>query len=164
MGLRGPAPKPTAIRAMEGNPGHRPFNDREPIAIPCEPEMPKHLNREARREWRRLAPILLAMRVLTDADGIALANLCQAYGTLIAAQRLMNKASKEGRSGLLTKTPNGYLVQSPLLAICNRQMLLINAQLREFGMTPASRTRVDAVDGNRTGGLDPIERKLCGDL
>jgi P27 family predicted phage terminase small subunit len=123
---------------MEGNPGKRPFNQREPKALKGEPEMPRHLNADARRAWRRLVPILLAMGVLSESDGIALANLCQAYATLIAAQRLMAAQTKAGGSGLLIKTASGYIMQSPLLAICNKQMELVNKQLREFGIPQSS--------------------------
>jgi P27 family predicted phage terminase small subunit len=159
MGLRGPAPKPTAIRMIEGNPGKRPFNPRGPKALDGEPEMPRHLNADARREWRRLVPILLAMRVLSESDYIALANLCQNYATLIAAQKLMAKA---GGTGLLIKTSSGYIQQSPLLGIINKQIESLNKQLREFGMTPSSRTRIEAVVDPYKPGFDPLERALCG--
>lgn len=62
MGLRGPAPKPTALRIIEGNLGHRPLNQREPKPLVGEPDVPAHLSRDAKKEWRRLVPILLAMR------------------------------------------------------------------------------------------------------
>ena len=38
--------------------------------------MRKHLDRDARREWRRLVPLLMTMRVLSESDGLALASLC----------------------------------------------------------------------------------------
>ena len=102
MGRRGPAPIPTAIRIMEGNPGKRPLTGREPQpAAGVEPRCPDHLDKDARKEWRRLVPILLRMRVLTEADGYALANLCQAYSTMAKAQRKLNE------TGLLLKTPSG---------------------------------------------------------
>jgi phage terminase small subunit len=41
-------------------------------------ECPDHLDDVARKEWDRLTSILVAMKVLTEADYIALANLCQA--------------------------------------------------------------------------------------
>ena len=82
MGLRGPAPKPKSIRVMEGNRSRRPLPTNEPRPLAGEPDMPAHLDREARKEWKRLVPILLAMRVLTVADGVALGNLCQAYSML----------------------------------------------------------------------------------
>lgn len=161
----GPAPKPSALRKLEGRVSHRPLNDNEPIALIGEPECPRHLNAIARKEWRRLCPLLLSMGVLSETDGIALGNLCNAYATLISAQRLMNKASKGPGSGLLIKSPNGYLQQSPLLSIVNRQIEIVNRLLSEFGLTPSSRTRVDAISpACVTGGIgDPLERALCGD-
>ena len=89
MGVRGPAPKPTSIRVLEGNPARRPLPANEPRPAPGEPEMPKYLDREARREWKRLVPILLSMRVLSAADGLQLANLCQAYSILLQAHKAM---------------------------------------------------------------------------
>lgn len=135
MGLRGPAPKPTALVLLEGNPGRRPFNDWEPKPRQIRPKCPAHLDEDARREWRRLAPILARMRVLTEADGIALANLCQQYATMIKAQQMLQKSS------LLFKTGSGYVQQSPLVGIVSACVDQINRLCREFGLTPASRSR-----------------------
>src|SRR3954447_21751271 len=136
MGLRGPAPKPTAIKRLEGNPGKRKLNEAEPTPTLGAPECPDHLDDVARKEWDRLTTILTAMKVLTEADYIALANLCQAYSTLINAQRQLNK------TGILYKTKSGYIQQSPLLGIIHTQTTIVNNLLREFGLTPSSRTRV----------------------
>jgi P27 family predicted phage terminase small subunit len=76
------------------------------------------------------------MKVLTEADYIAVGNLCQAYSTLIDAQKHLNK------SGILFKTPNGYIQQNPLLGIIGTQTRIVNDLLREFGLTPSSRTRI----------------------
>ena len=140
MGLRGPAPKPTAIKKVEGNPGKRKLNTREPQPTVGIPECPDHLDDIAKKEWHRICPLLLAMKVLTEADYIALGTLCQAYGTLIDAQRRMNK------SGILYKTASGYIQPSPLLGIIRAQQQIISLLLREFGLTPSSRTRVAIVD------------------
>ena len=75
MGYSGPSPKPTAVRKVEGKPGKRPFNDREPQPDLVRPRMPRHLDKIARREWKQLCPMLERMGVLIEADGIALANL-----------------------------------------------------------------------------------------
>jgi P27 family predicted phage terminase small subunit len=162
MGLRGPTPKPTALRLYEGNRGHRPLNDREPVALMGEPTMPKHLDADARREWRRLVPLLMTMRVLTESDGLALASLCMTYSTLVQAQRLMVKAAGGKGSSLLIKTASGYIQQSPLLGIINGQMAALTVMLREFGLTPASRSRILATSENSSG-IDPLELKLCGE-
>jgi phage terminase small subunit len=119
MGIRGPAPKPSGIRVLEGNPAKRALPADEPKPLGCAPDMPRYLDSEARREWKRLVPILLAMRVLTEADGVALGNLCQAISILGRAHKDMRKATKAGSSGLLMKTPSGYIQQSPLIGIIN---------------------------------------------
>jgi len=56
--------------------------------------------------------------VLTEADYIALANLCQAYSTLMNAQKQMNN------SGIL-KTRSGYIQQNPLLGIIHTQTKVV---------------------------------------
>ena len=157
MGLRGPAPKPTAIRRAQGNPGKRPFEDTEPRPLVVEPGCPAHLDAEARLEWRRLVPILLRMRVLTEADGFALANLCQAYSTMVKAQQQLSK------TGLLMKTPSGYVQQSPLLGIVNSCMETITRLSREFGLTPAARTRVRAEPPDEDE-MSELELALCAGL
>ena len=121
--------------------------------------MPDYLDEEARREWERLVPILLDMRVLTVADGLQLANLCQAYSMLMAAHQSMRLAAKGGGSGLLMKTPSGSVQQSPLIGIINSQVEIINRISREFGMSPSSRTRVEAMAEPFD---DDFEAELCG--
>ena len=136
MGLRGPAPQPTSIRVLNGNPGRRPINTTEPQPRAVKPHCPAHLDDEAKKEWKRLSPILQRMRVLTEADYMALANLCVAYSTLIKAQVSLSK------TGLLVKTPSGYVQQSPLVSIVRSQMEMINRLCGEFGLTPSSRSRI----------------------
>jgi P27 family predicted phage terminase small subunit len=115
--------------------------------LPGVPECPDHLDAVAKKEWSRLSEILLAMKVLTEADYIALGNLCQAYSTLIDAQNHLNKG------GILFKTPNGYIQQNPLLGIIRAQMNIVNGLVREFGLTPSSRTRI-AVEEPDTSDAD----------
>ena len=91
MGYRGPIPKPSVIEIAEGCPGKLPVNRDEPQPRQVAPKCPAHLDETARREWRRLVPVLKRMRVLTEADGIALGNLCQTYSTLIQAQEKLTK-------------------------------------------------------------------------
>lgn len=133
MGYRGPIAKPSVIEIAEGCPGKRPVNRREPQPGLKAPKCPPHLDETARKEWRRLVPILRRMRVLTEADGIALANLCQTYSTLIQAQEKLTK------QGILYKAPSGYIAQSPLLSIVNQCIDTITKLTREFGLTSTLR-------------------------
>lgn len=150
MGMRGPAPKPTALVLLEGNPGKRPINKREPQPRQKAPQCPAYLDENAKAEWRRLVPILRRMKILTEADYIALASLCQQYSTLMKAQAKLSEV------GLLFKTPSGYVQQSPLLAIVSSCTEAITRLCREFGLTPASRSRLQIPDGRRTDARDGI--------
>lgn len=153
MSYFGPPPKPTAIRKAEGNPGKRPFNDREPQPDLVRPRMPKHLDKLAKKEWKRLCPMLDRLRVLSEADGIALANLCVDYSILQQAQESLAK------TGLLSKTAKtGMIHQSPLLNIIAVTTDRVTRGLREFGLTPASRTRISV---SPDSSMDSLEAKLC---
>jgi P27 family predicted phage terminase small subunit len=153
--MSGPPPKPTVLRIAEGNPGKRPFNKREPHPKATRPKMPKHLDERAKREWKRLCPMLARLGVLTEADGIALANLCVDYSILQQAQESLAK------TGLLAKTATtGMIHQSPLLNIIAVTTDRVSRALREFGLTPASRTRIAA--GENVAAMDELERALCG--
>jgi P27 family predicted phage terminase small subunit len=130
--------KPTAVRLAEGVRGHhRPINKHEPNPPAGAPDMPSHLDAIARKEWRRLVPVLLRMRVLTEADGNTLASLCMAHSTLVRAQREIAK-----QPAMLLESKNGHKYRSPLLAIVDRQIELINVLSQQFGLTPASRSKI----------------------
>lgn len=153
MGLREPAPKPTALRIAEGNLGKRPLNILEPRPRQIIPACPKHLDAEGRLAWRRLVPVLERMRVLTEADGIVLANLCDSYSTMVQAQKKLRE------TGMLLRTPSGYVQQNPLISIVSSSMESVNKLAREFGLTPASRSRIYSEPPEDD--MDPIERLLC---
>ena len=153
MGYRGPIPTPTVIKQLEGNPGKRPLNTREPKPRSSVPRCPEHLDGRAKKEWKRLVPVLLRMRVLTEADWMSLANLCQTWSTLVKAQEKLSEM------GILYKAPSGYVMQSPLLAIVNQCVDTITKLSREFGLTPAARTRV-AVQPEYDAD-DVLEAMLC---
>lgn len=141
MGLRGPAPVPTEINRLRGFPGKRGEHKTEPKPEPFSAEPPAHLDASAREEWGRLVPILKRMKVLTEADYIALGNLCLAYSTMIEAQ------TKLTETGLLMKTGTGFIMQNPLVSIVRQNSDAVLKLLREFGLTPSSRTRVQTVGG-----------------
>jgi P27 family predicted phage terminase small subunit len=78
---KGRKSKPTAIKRLEGNPGHRPLDKNEPkIAAGAPIERPCWLTEKAQREWRR---IMSALRktpgLLTTCDRAVLAAYCQAW-------------------------------------------------------------------------------------
>jgi P27 family predicted phage terminase small subunit len=134
--MRGRRPKPTRLKVLTGNPGKRPLNEDEPHPEPAVPECPPELGEAARREWDRLVHELAALRLLTNLDRAALAAYCAAYGLWADAIENINKY------GTMVKSPTGYPIQSPYVAIANRQAEIMMRIASEFGFTPASRSRI----------------------
>jgi P27 family predicted phage terminase small subunit len=155
----GRLPKPSAIRKLEGMRGHRPLNKREPRARPGEPDMPADLDKEARKEWSRLVPILLGAGVLTEMDSGVLANYCRAYSTRLRAELQMRRESGNGEPELALTMRTGRRYRNPLQAEIDRQTEIMNKLAAELGMTPSARSRVHTVSW--PGGIDPLELALC---
>ena len=101
------------------------------LIIECPPE----LGVLARMEWARVVGPLAATGVLCHFDRGALALYCTAYGHWIEATQAIHK------DGAVMKSPSGYPVQSPHVAIANRQSTIMLQAARELGFTPAARGR-----------------------
>ena len=84
--MAGRKPKPTAIKKLEGNPGKRKLNTKEPIPAKGMPNCPEWLMPEAKKEWERLADLMNQMGVLTEVDMAAFAAYCQSYARWKEAQ------------------------------------------------------------------------------
>lgn len=137
MGKRGPVGKPSAIKALEGNPGKRAANPNEP-----KPENltnlkpPSFLPSAAKREWKRVVMQLAGLGLISDLDVMALAAYCNAYSTWLDAIKKIKE------TGMLVRSPNGYPMPSPYVKIQRDAQAEMMGWLKEFGMTPAARTRV----------------------
>lgn len=51
--MRGRKPKPTNLKILEGNPGKRPLNLKEPKPLQIAPECPKWLKTLAKDIWEK---------------------------------------------------------------------------------------------------------------
>lgn len=136
--MRGRKPRPTHLKLVTGNAGRRPLNRREPRAVPALPEPPAHLSTAALEEWKRLAPELARLGVLTSLDRAALAGYCQAYADWIEAE------AKLRQHGKLMRGHRGRLVKSPYVRLRDSALVLMLKFSAEFGLTPSSRSRVVA--------------------
>ncbi|TWU03061.1 Phage terminase, small subunit [Symmachiella macrocystis] len=135
--MRGRKPKPTALKTLEGNPGKRPLNAREPHAKPEVPDCPEHLDDIARAEWFRTAKVLIDMGLLTLADRSALAAYCVAYSRWVHAEEQVKKY------GTIVKSPaKGFPMKSPYLTVADQAMEAMRKLMVEFGLTPSSRSRI----------------------
>jgi P27 family predicted phage terminase small subunit len=145
MAIRGAKPTPTNIKLLMGNPGQRPMPKAEPKPKSRKPSPPAHLNADAADEWKRVADELDAMGVLSGLDRAALAAYCQAYGRWTQAERVLAKMTNDA-DGLIIKTQSGNMIQNPLVGVANKAMADMVRYAAEFGMTPSSRTRLNAVE------------------
>lgn len=135
---RGRRPLPTALKVARGNPGKRKLNLDEPQPLPGA-AMPGFLSPEARKYWPDLAYQLEEAGVLTRVDGIALALLCEAFATWRTASR------RAQRNPTVTSRKSGMVRRSPYYTVMNEAQSQVLGLLREFGMSPASRTRVTRI-------------------
>jgi P27 family predicted phage terminase small subunit len=140
----GPPPKPTYLKLVAGNPGGKRLNMNEPKPTRKLMNAPDFLCDDAKTEWRRVAPELFRLGLLTVLDRAVLAMYCQAWGHWLAAERALRAMAERDPAGrgLLVKTANGNAIQNPLVGIANTEARMMISCGTEFGMTPASRSRI----------------------
>jgi P27 family predicted phage terminase small subunit len=149
-GKRGPAPKPRWLKLLEGT--FRADRDEgmpDPPAVAAVPKPPSWLRKDGRAEWRRVAGQLVTLTVLTEVDVAALEGYCAAYDRAVRADRALSK----GRLTMLS--PQG-LIPRPEVAIARTAWAEARRFAQEFGLTPASRSRVPhAGDAEGAKTVDP---------
>ena len=159
MGSRGPAPTPTTLKLLRGNPGKRPVNDREPKPPRTRPRRPKWLEGDGRKAWEDLVPLLDGMGVLTLVDRRALARYCKLWARWVTLSKLIDEhgevypvRDKEGKTVAFRMLPQVKIVES--LSAELRQLE------REFGLTPSARSRI-VVERDAVEGFDPLEELIA---
>ena len=151
--MAGRRPKPTALKLVTGNPGRRPLPKDEPKPDAALLEAPDILTKKAVKYWAPVAKLLSSAKLLTELDVPALVLYCEAAARYSAANDQIEKY------GPVVLAKSGFPVQSPYMAIANKSFEQMTKIMVEFGMTPASRTRVTASDsgddpkGNPFGGM-----------
>lgn len=141
--MRGRKPKPAHLKLITGNPGRRPIRMEEFRPDAKIPPCPRHLKGEARKEWARVTRLLLEHLMVAEVDRGALAMLCTLWGRYVTAEEMIEKAREAApaSAGLFVKSPNGFPIQSPWLAVSNRSIEQYKSMCSEFGLTPAARVR-----------------------
>lgn len=129
-------PKPSAVKALEGNPGKRGINHAEP-----EPDLlldlapPPHLEDRSASVWNEIAPMLARMKVLTVADRLALEMLCDAVADYRFAR------DQRGDQFVVRSAKGSDMLNQWLVA---QQMSCKRAEpfMAKFGMDPVARSRI----------------------
>ncbi|HEX5486509.1 MAG TPA: phage terminase small subunit P27 family [Limnobacter sp.] len=165
MGQRGPQPKPHNLRVIDGNRSKRPIpadgvNPKVEI-----PQPPKHLSKEARREWKRITPLLEELKLISGIDRTALALYCQAAGRLFELEIAFEGKVKVAmeRRGLSyedavmdasrSSTPNGFEQQSVIVQLISKHREQVHKYLQAFGLSPSARGRIQPSSNDGQGSL-----------
>ena len=142
MTKRGPRPQPSAVKKARGNPGKRKPNDAEPRPTGALPPCPKYLQGGAREAYERFAVQLTETGVAGDTDATALELLCASIALYLEALAKVQELGPVWLEKGDSKIPK--IAYSPYWAVMNREWKKIVTMLKEFGLTPSSRTGLKA--------------------
>ena len=131
---------PTKLKIIKGTDRVDRINKNEPQPDVEIPQPPDFMSDYAREEWDRITHVLYDLGIISRIDRSALVGYCEAWGTYRDAKEKLKHSS------IIIKTIQGNVQQSPLLSIANRASELMLKFAAEFGMTPAARAKVQAVD------------------
>ena len=190
MATRGRKPTPTAIKELEGNPGKRPLNQNEPKPKKTVPSCPKWLDKEAKKEWRRLAAKMEQMGVLSEVDMAAFAGYCQCYARWKENEEFISK--NWVAQGYVQATPGNVIdyayIQNTIGELSYKYHIweiafdrwgsnMLVERLTEMGLTvvpfgqgykdmsPASRAFYEELmKGNIIHGGNPVMKWMCGNV
>lgn len=146
---RGRKPKPTAKKALAGNPGKRALNKDEPkFSEVTDIDPPAYLPNRAAGMWAMIVPELLTAGVLAITDMHNVEAFCVAYDKWRMSEEEVQK------SGITVLSAQGSPMKNPALTAANesmRQMVTFGSLL---GLDPSSRTRL--IGGNKKPEANPF--------
>jgi len=140
---------------VRGNPGKRPINLADGVNPLVEvPGPPKHLSKEALKEWKRITPLLVEEGLIAKMDRAMLALYCQAWGRMVELEMALNAkiAERVANAGMTYEeavewccydvTPKGFRQQAALVNMIRQQADAVARYSGHFGMSPSQRARI----------------------
>ena len=166
MGTPGPAPKPYLQVVREGNPGKRPVEAgvilpaadlEEPDWLETFPAVRdktiqganRRAREVARREWRRVAPVLKQSAGLAEVDTNLLHDYCVCVARIDQCERELST------SGLLLAGERGWQ-KNGATTIVGQYRTQLRAYIGELGLSPSARTRLTPSKGSDDDDGDPF--------
>lgn len=134
MGERGPLPLSAREQALRGRRGEpRTLADATPVS---EPRMPRGLDPEARREWRRVTALLRERGVLHEVDRAVLTLYCRTWSRWLQVDAALGEAYlHQGAKST---------IMNPLARLYRDLAQLLKELGAQLGVTPAARLRLPA--------------------
>jgi P27 family predicted phage terminase small subunit len=146
--MSGPPKTPTNLKVLRGTFRADRALENEPQPELAIPPVPAHLSDESKVEWGRVSQELYQLGLLTNVDRAALCAYCDAWSDYVDASKQCRGQDGKDRKVLRPVDsegkPTGGYYENPYYTIKKRSMEIMKSFLAEFGMTPASRTRISA--------------------
>ena len=151
--MPGPKPKPTALKLLQGNPGHQKLPQNEPKPRPITPNAPVYLNSVGIQRWNELLPELELIGTLTIVDGDILGRYCHGYQRLIEAEEYIaiEHVCERGTGGQML---------SPWVAERNRAFDDMGKAAAQLGIGAADRSRIEVKKPDDQA-EDPTEKAIA---
>ncbi len=137
----GPRPKPEHLKLVDSNTGHKRKRSTPPAPAPSLPPVPVWLDKIGKTEWRRVAPQLAKLGLMSDLYRVALAGYCETYSRYRHAVKVVQEKGFSEEMVKLDKWGNHvstYIQQRPEVAIAKQALDQIRQFCAEFGMTPSA--------------------------
>lgn len=157
MARDGRRPRPTHLKAIEGNPGKRPLNEAEPKAPPGRPIAPPNLSDDAKKEWQYIVPKLDELGLLHKLDRRNLVIYCELVATFNEAT-----AWVKDKGVIVSGRDKGEAIKNPAVQIQRDAARLISTYSRMFGLDPADRASLE-VGGLPADAAAALSAVLAGD-
>lgn len=149
----GRKPAPTALKVLRGTKRKDRANPAEPKPKRKIPRAPSFLTREEKSAWRRYAKLLDGLGVLTEADADALLLLVDKHTRYVKLRTQL-----AGQDEVVTTRTGSF--RNPTAIALEKATAELRAMLAEFGLTPSSRTKVQASRAGEDAPADPGEDLL----
>lgn len=165
MSKAGPPPLPAEILKLRGS--YIPKGRRNPVKPPeAEGQIapPDYLDAAARREWKRITPVLQRLKLLTVADIPMVAEWCQAVGEaqLAAAEIAKTMSAMNVTGKRFDPHFRGSLKHWQLVR--HRAVDRMKSIAARFGFTPADRVTLDVTAGLPDAGGGKPQPQDWGEL
>ena len=149
MGKRGPPPKPTALKLLDGTYRADRAAPNEFQPVPGAPECPDQVSRDplALSHWQRVVGELVEKGVLAKIDVAHLHGYCVAYAAAERAQARYNKKPE-------VKTPYGPKT-NPAMAEAIKWWEKVRGFGNDMGLSASARTRVSMQPKDEDSKDDP---------
>lgn len=86
--------------------------------------------------------MLYKIRVLTEADAMALTLLCQTWGDYCIARRIEGSLKNDVQKFIVQTGVNGAVYQNPLRGCLNTLIKQLDQLMSRFGLSPVSRANI----------------------